>query len=555
MKSLLGRLRYRRLATTFTILATLSAGILIGSVVAHGVHGQESSKIDTSDATPLKIPQPRDLSTDFTRIAKQVGPAVVNINTVTLPHERRGRSTMRSPQFQQQNPNDNGGDDDQDQEQGPGDQGQGDQGQGQNNFQDFFNHFFGGQGQGQNEAGQERQSLGSGIIVDPRGYIITNNHVVDKADKIWVKLSTDPDIGNMQGRPATVIGVDKATDIAVIKIQTDQPLPTAKLGNSDGAQVGDWVIAIGSPFTLSQTVTAGIVSARNRTIDNTPSGQFQHFIQTDAAINPGNSGGPLVDMAGEVIGMNTAIFTESGTYAGIGFAMPSNIMIDIYNQLIGPDHKVVRGSIGITFQPTLPPAVAHVYGFKSGVLINSVQPGFSADKAGLKVGDIITSIDGRPVKDGDDLVNDISARKPGTTVQLGYVRNGKTSTANVVIGDRTKMLAALGNGQPQGPNAGPAAPSNSAQLKLGVTVSDLPQNAPAGLHGVLVESVKPGSFGDQINLAQGQVIIAVNRQPVTSVAEFNRIIAALKPGDDVAFQWMDPQNPNGGSMYAGGTLP
>ncbi|MGB7191170.1 MAG: trypsin-like peptidase domain-containing protein, partial [Acidobacteriaceae bacterium] len=232
MKSLLGRLRYRRLASTFTILATLSAGILIGSVVAHGVHGQETkqaAKVDTSDATPLKIPAPRDLSTDFTRIAKEVGPAVVNISTVTLPKEqqqqRRQRGFSSSPFGQQQGPDNGGG-----QDQSPN---------GPNNFQDFFNHFFGGAPP--EEGGQERESLGSGFIVDSRGYIITNNHVIDKADKIWVRLSTDPNNGFMQGRPATVVGVDKATDIAVLKIKTDHPLPTVKMGNSEGAQVGDWV--------------------------------------------------------------------------------------------------------------------------------------------------------------------------------------------------------------------------------------------------------------------------------------------------------------------------
>jgi serine protease Do len=249
----------------------LSAGILIGSVVSHGVRGQESAKVDTSDATPLKVPSPRDLSTDFTRIAKEVGPAVVNINTITLPKERQQSRHPRQRQFQQQQPPDDDDQDDQD------DQGQG---QGQNNFQDFFNHFFGmGPEGGPDDSGQERESLGSGFIVDPRGYIITNNHVVDKADKIFVKLPGDPDAGDLQGRPAKVVGVDKDTDIAVIKIQTDHPLPTVKLGNSDGAAVGDWVIAIGSPFTLSQTVTAGIVSARNRTIDQSSAGQFQHFIR------------------------------------------------------------------------------------------------------------------------------------------------------------------------------------------------------------------------------------------------------------------------------------
>ena len=194
-----------------------------------------------------------------------------------------------------------------------------------------------------------QESLGSGFIVDPKGYIITNNHVIEKADKIYVKLSTDPDTTDL-GRPARVIGIDKATDLAVIKIDTSTPLPTVKMGNSDTAQVGDWVEAIGSPFALSQTVTAGIISAKNRTIDPGAPGQFQHFIQTDAAINPGNSGGPLLNMNGEVIGVNTAIFTQSAGYQGIGFAMPSNTVVAVYNDLISPSHKVTRGSIGIQFR-------------------------------------------------------------------------------------------------------------------------------------------------------------------------------------------------------------
>lgn len=544
MKSFLGRLRYRRLASTFTVLATLSAGILIGSVMANGVHGQESkepAKIDTSDATPLKIPAPRDLSTDFTRIAKQVGPAVVNISTVTLPKEQqqsRRRGFSSSP-FGQQG-QDNG------QEQGP------------NNFQDFFNRFFGGApGMGPDEQGQERQSLGSGMIVDPRGYIITNDHVINKADKIWVRLSTDPNNGFMQGRPATVVGVDKATDIAVLKIKADpgHPFPTVQMGNSDGAQVGDWVIAIGSPFTLSQTVTAGIVSAKNRTINPGTAGQYQHFIQTDAAINPGNSGGPLVNMAGQVIGMNTAIYTESGTYAGIGFAMPANTIIDVYNDLIGPEHKVIRGSIGIKFQPNLPSAVAHVYGFKNGVLVSSVQPGFPADKAGLKAGDIITSVNGKPIKDGDELVNIISAEKPGSTIQMGYLRNGQQHTASVTIADRTKMLAAAMNEGQANENNPSEGNNQNEQAKLGISVSDLPQGAPAGMHGVLIQSVKPGSFADEIGLNEGWVIIAVNRHPVNNVNDFRAVVAGLKSGQDVAFEVVDPRQPDAGNGYRGGTLP
>src|SRR6202020_426609 len=251
MKPLLERLRVSRLASIFTILGTLSAVILIGSVAVHGVRGNEK-QTDSSDATPLKIPDPVSLSTTFTQIAKNVGPAVVNINTETLPQEDT-HSKRRTPHGATPTPPPGGGDDD---------NGDGDQGQGQpdQNFQDFFNRFFGGQGQGgaPEQGDQVRESLGSGFIVDPRGYIITNNHVVEKADKIFVKLSTDPE--GFQGRLGKVVGVDKDTDLAVVKITTNEPLPTVKMGNSDAGQVGDWVIAIGSPFALTQTVTAGIVS-------------------------------------------------------------------------------------------------------------------------------------------------------------------------------------------------------------------------------------------------------------------------------------------------------
>ena len=319
---------------------------------------------------------------------------------------------------------------------------------GQGNFQDFFNRFFGqgpdgGDDGDQGGGGGVRESLGSGFIVDSKGYIITNNHVVDKADKIYVKLSTDPDNQDF-GRPARVIGTDKATDLAVIKIESSTPLPTVKLGNSDSTSVGDWVEAIGSPFTLSQTVTAGIISAKNRTIEPGVAGQFQHFIQTDAAINPGNSGGPLLNMNGEVIGVNTAIFTQSAGYQGIGFAMPSNTVADIYNDLISPGHKVVRGSIGIQFRQGLSGAVNRVYGFKNGVLVQQVQPNGPADKGGIKPGDIITTLDGRSIKDGDDLVNEIASRRPGSTIRLGFLRDGKPQDATVTIGDRDKVFADLG---------------------------------------------------------------------------------------------------------------
>ena len=558
--SLLQRFRNRRLTATFTLLATLSAGILAGAVLTRSVHGKEA-QVDSSDATPLKIPSPVSLSTDFSRIAKQVDPAVVNINTESLPKQtartpRRG-NPHRHPVPVPGDPNGDGSNG------GQADNGQGAPG-GQGDFQDFFNRFFGGQGQGQGQGpddgdgadGGARQALGSGFIVDPRGYIVTNNHVVDKADRIYVKLSTDPDGGPGDlGRPAKVIGTDKDTDLAVIKIETKEPLPTVKLGNSEGAQVGDWVLAVGSPFGLTQTVSAGIVSAKNRTIEGGAQGQFQRFIQTDAAINPGNSGGPLVDMAGQVIGVNTAIYTQSAGYQGIGFAMPSNTVINVYNQLIGPDHKVVRGSIGIQFQGALSTAVSRVYGIKNGVLVNSVEPKGPAAAAGIQSGDVITSVDGRSIKDGDDLVNDISVRKPGSSISLGYVRNGKPATATVKIADRAKLFSdLLGENDDNGPSDQP----DATQGKIGIAIKTVTPELASKLGikgGVQVASVRPGSFADDIALAPGVVIIEVNRKPVTDEKSFKDIVAGLKSGDDVAFLVRDPRVKDGGNTYVGGVMP
>jgi serine protease Do len=550
MKPLLERLRASRLASTFTILGTLSAGILIGSVAVHGVRGNET-QTDSSDATPLKIPNPISLSTTFTQLAKDVGPAVVNINTETLPqeesHPRRRNPHGATPAVPPGGDDDNG-----DQDQAPG-QGQG--GAPDQNFQDFFNRFFGGQGQGgggAEQGDQVRESLGSGFIVDPRGYIITNNHVVEKADRIYVKLSTDPE--GYQGRLGKVVGVDKDTDLAVVKIETKEPLPTVKMGNSEASQVGDWVIAIGSPFALTQTVTAGIVSARNRTIEKGAAGQFQHFIQTDAAINPGNSGGPLVNMADQVIGVNTAILTQSAGYEGIGFAMPSNTVIGVYNDLIGPEHKVIRGSIGVQFQGVLSPAVQRVYGFKSGVLVSAVTPHGPADQAGMKGGDIITSVDGKSIKDGDALVTEIAARKPGTSVHLGYLRNGQEAAATLTIADRAKLYAA----QPAAQNGdnGPESAPNASEGKLGLTVEAVPAPlASKGIHGVLVTQVKPGSFADEAGLQSGLVITEINRQTVTSLEQFQSVVSGLKSGQDVGFRVIDSRNPTAGGNYLGGTLP
>jgi serine protease Do len=539
-QGLRNKIRGGRLVTTFTILGTLSACVLAGSILTGRVSAKQA--VDSSDAKQLQIPSPVKLSNAFSAIAKQVGPAVVNINTETLPKENA--STAQQGQMGR-NP---GG-------QAPG--GQGDQG-----MQDFFNHFFGGTpgGGGQQEAGPSR-ALGSGYIVDPRGYIITNYHVIDGADRIHVKLSTDSQDQSDQGRTATVVGFDKETDIAVIKIKTDVPLPTVKLGNSDGAQVGDWVLAIGEPFGLSETVSAGIISAENRSIDEggdangLAKNEFQKFIQTDAAINPGNSGGPLVDMAGEVIGMNTAIFTQSAGNEGIGFAMPSNTIINVYNQLIGPDHKVVRGSIGIQFQQGMSASVAKVYGFPNGgVMVSQVVPGGPASKAGLEPQDIIVTVDGTPIKTGDELISIVSMKHPGTTVSLGVVRGGKKITIACGISDRAKLYENQGKADDDSNDAGP---SDAGQSKFGITVQAVPQQMQSHLHitgGVAITSVKPGSFADSINLYQGAVITEINRKPVTDIASYNAIASSLKSGDDVAFVIRNPQRPNGGDSFKGGTL-
>jgi serine protease Do len=325
------------------------------------------------------------------------------------------------------------------------------------------------------------------------------------------------------------------------------------MGNSDATQVGDWVEAIGSPFALNQTVTAGIISAKNRTIEPGKQGQFQHFIQTDAAINPGNSGGPLLNMNGEVIGVNTAIFTQSGGYQGLGFAMPSNTVVNVYNDLISPSHKVTRGSIGIQFREGLSGAVNRVYGFKDGVLVQLVTPNGPAEKAGLKTGDIITTIDGRSIKDGDDLVNEIASRRPGSTIRMGYLRDGKPADTTVTIGDREAVFADLGVPQT---DAGPEEKSDAGETKLGLVVHDATPATATKLHisGVIIQSVRAGSFADLQGLAPGLLITRVNKQSTATKDQFNAVVSKLKSGDDVVFEVMDPRHPEVGISYIGGTL-
>jgi serine protease Do len=519
------RLKANRWAYTLTILVTLSLGILIGTVISYGVKGKEGQK--SSDATPLTVPPPQQLSNTFSQIAKQLEPSVVNINTestIKNPHRRSGKVRPNNP-----DDDDQGGDD--------------------SPFQDFFDKFFGGQG-GQEPGTIRQRSLGSGVIVDGKGYIVTNRHVVEKADRIRVKLQGEPD--GAPGHDAKLVGMDQETDLAVIKIDVDHSLPAAKIGNSDSMQVGDWVLAIGSPFGLQETVTAGIVSAKGRNI--VPNRQFQSFIQTDAAINPGNSGGPLVNMAGEVIGINTAILTETSSYAGVGFAMPSNTVATVYNQLIGPDHRVARGSIGIEFAAQPNPAIARVYG--AGVTVSNVVSGSPAEQAGLKIGDTITAVDGKDLKSGDDLVADIASRKPGTKAKLDFVRNGKKQEATVTIADRSKLFAARLGDEEESQSEEEPKPSKMGVTVRGIT-SDLADrlNIPMG-RGVVVQDVKQGSFAEDLGLNRGDVVLEINKQPVNSADDFSKIESSLKSGQDVVLL-VRPRGSRAqdGPIFLAGTLP
>ena len=528
------RLKNGRALSMLVVLLTLAAGILIGTVLSRsGVKGNSRA-----DAALLPMQSPQQLSNTFGQVAKLIEPAVVNINTESAPHVRR-----RPGQQGQQRNRGNGN------------------GNNEDPFQDFFDRFFGGQNPDDDDqsplqpfgpegpGGGRQHSLGSGVILNTNGYIITNYHVVDGADRIRVRIKDD-EPGVL--RDAKVIGTDRETDLAVIKIEPpkDRPLSPAKLGDSDKMNQGDWVLAVGSPFGLENSVTAGIVSAIGRNIN--PGRQFQSFIQTDAAINPGNSGGPLVNMNGEVIGINTAIFTQSFGYQGVGFAMPSNTVRDVYDQLTGPQHRVSRGSIGVQFSAQASPAVARVYGVKAGVTISEVIAGKPAEKAGLQTGDTITAVNGKPVKSGDELVSIISAVKPGNKVEITYVRNGQEKQTAVTVKDRTELFEERTEEAEDNGDHPDATPS-----KLGLTVRALTREQADRLNiadgkGVIVTEVKPDSFADDIQMQPGYVIVQVNRQPVNSEEDFRKITSQLKSGQDVVFL---VKSGRGGNIFVSGTLP
>jgi serine protease Do len=385
-------------------------------------------------------------------------------------------------------------------------------GQRRHPFEDFFNS--------PQENGPQRdfkqRSLGSGFIIDKAGYIVTNNHVIEDADEIKVKLYNDKEFD------ATLVGRDSKTDLALIKIEGAENLKPIAMGDSDGLEVGTWVVAIGSPFGLEQTVTAGIVSAKGRIIG---SGPYDDFIQTDASINPGNSGGPLLNLEGEVIGINTAIVASG---QGIGFAIPVDLAKGIVAQL-KDGGEVTRGWLGVAIQD-LTAELAEYYGIagRKGVLIAQVFKDDPADKAGLQANDVVTAIDGRAVSTGRELSQVIANTKVGKKAKITYVRDGKERTVSVRLTKRDddKRLAAK--------------PINDSQDELGVRVQAItPEIArqfgfDAEEDGVLVGRVKAGSKADKAGVQAGDVIKEVNRQAVKNTADYDKLIKKGLKSDGIS---------------------
>jgi len=395
-----------------------------------------------------------------------------------------------------------------------------------------------------------REGAGSGVIVNAAGFILTNAHVVRRANKIRVKLwdSSETD--------AKVVGIDLQTDLAVIKVEANRALPVARMGDSDKLNVGDWVLAIGSPFGLEQTVTAGIISAKDRYTEAgaTP---FQQFLQTDAAINPGNSGGPLVNMTGEVIGINTQIATNTGFYNGIGFALPSATAVDVYNQLIS-DGRVRRGFLGINPQE-ITPQIARLNKIPDGqgVLIRELTNASSpASMAGLQSGDVITSINGQKVKNVRELIRRIAALPVGSIANIEFVRAGERRSASVKLEERKEEVEDRPNpavpleprnpGRTTEPNEKPQGVSpkpDSRRVKsgLGINVRTLtPELARTmgldGARGAFVVSVEPRSVADENGMTADDLILEVNNRSVTSQEDFLRATRDLKSGDDVVIK-------------------
>ncbi len=512
-----------RLVSFLMVFFVLTLGIGIGTLITHraGAVGPSDSQLRIqTDGRPLAGGAALSLSQAFEEVAKQVEPAVVNINTEEVVRRavpRRGTGPV--------DPNDDP-------------------------MQDFFHRFFGGPGQGQLPDQYTRHSLGSGVIVDSKGYIITNNHVVADATKIKVSLPGGDEY------PARVISADGLSDIAVIKIDGNKEFPVAKIGDAKAMKVGDWVLAIGSPFGLEKTVTAGIISATGRVFDQSTADLqmlFNDYLQTDAAINPGNSGGPLVNMNGEVVGINSFIQTQSRSNAGVGFAVPSHIFVNVYNQILEKG-KVKRGWLGVNMN-TLPftPAMANYFGVKQGggVLITGLndEKGNPSDtgpaaKAGIKSEDVIVNFGGKKIYTVQDLRLAVANTPPGEHAKVTAVRYGVEKAFDVTIAERTLENQDKGNFTFEEKEEQP-------KPEIGLSFDTVPQRTAQDLDvagGAIVLSVKPGSLAEDAGL-QGQdqgggsfdVILEANGKKIATAQDLLKIVQNLKSGESFVVKFLRVQ--------------
>jgi len=443
-----------------------SAGLLFTPISVQG-----------ANARPLAQATPGS----FTELVKEARPSVVNISTVKVIKGGEEREPLTP--FGPQDP-----------------------------FKDFFDRFF----KDQMPREFKQQSLGTGFIIDKDGFILTNNHVVEKSDEIKVRLSDDTEY------IAQIIGRDPKTDLALIKIEPDNSLHPLPMGDSDKLEVGEWVIAIGNPFGLGNTVTAGIVSAKYRQIGM---GTYENFIQTDASINPGNSGGPLLNIKGEVIGINTAIFSRTGGSVGIGFAIPVNMAKELLPQL--KKGKVVRGWLGVMIQ-TITPELKDKLDLKDekGALVADVTSGGPADKAGIKRGDVIVTFDGKEIKEMKDLPYIVGSTPVGKEVTVEVIRKGRIERVEVKIGELEGEKEAQVE-VAEGP-------------KLGLTVHELTPELARGyglteMSGLVVVDVEGNSPASEAGIRPGDLIVEIDQVPVRDLDRFNKIISGYRDGDTVLF--------------------
>ena len=508
--------RGKRLFGFLMVFMVLVLGIGIGTLIIDhaGATGPGDSQLQIPPAgKPVSGPL-QAFSQAFEEVTNSVSPAVVNINTEEIVSGRQGGGAPfdLAP----------------------------------------FERFFGSPAVPSPAPDRRVQSLGSGVIVDPKGYIITNNHVIENATKIRVTVGDD----NSEEYIARVIGADSTGDIAVIKIEGSAPFPYAKIGNSQSMKVGDWVVAIGSPFGLEQTVTAGIISATGRTFNE---GQlaFNDYLQTDASINSGNSGGPLVNMSGEVVGINSFISTgssfNSGS-AGIGFAVPSHVFVKIYNQILETG-RFARGWIGITMNNyPFTPALAEFFGVKqgTGVLVTglvdeSAKPSDTAGpaaKAGIRPEDVIVEFDGAKIKDIQDFRMAVANTIPGKTVKVKIVRYGEEKVFDAVLAERTIDEAS----RQQGRNDGYSFEEQKPKAEIGIDFDVVPQRLARAMNitgGAQITSVKPGSLADDAGFrgqpqrgGNGEVIVAINGKPVNTPNDLLDIVKEVKTGDAIVFKFL-----------------